>query len=151
MADVVDKATRSRMMSGIRGRDTKLEVFLRSALHRRGFRFRKNVDRLPGKPDIVLRRYSAVVLANGCFWHGHHCHLFRLPATRPEFWQGKIEANMARDARNVARLREDGWRVLLVWECAWKGRTRIERGDLIDRTADWIRGSGEFTEIEGAA
>ncbi|WP_280111616.1 very short patch repair endonuclease [Roseivivax halodurans] len=151
LADVVDTATRSRMMSGIRGRDTKLEVFLRRALHRRGFRFRKNVTGLPGKPDIVLRRYNAIILANGCFWHGHHCHLFRLPATRPEFWQNKIEANMTRDARNIDQLRETGWRVLLVWECAWKGRTRITPEDLVDRTAGWITGSTEFAEIEGAA
>ena len=151
MADVVDMATRSRMMSGVRGRDTKLEVFLRSSLHRRGFRFRKNVGGLPGKPDIVLHRYSAIILANGCFWHGHQCHLFRLPATRPEFWRAKIDANMARDARNIHRLREEGWRVLLVWECAWKGRTRVALEGLVDRTAGWITGSTEFAEIEGVA
>ena len=89
MADVVDKATRSRMMAGIKGKDTKPEMLIRSELHRRGFRFRKNVKELPGKPDIVLPKYKAVIMVNGCFWHGHECHLFKWPATRPEFLREK--------------------------------------------------------------
>ncbi|WP_231884015.1 very short patch repair endonuclease, partial [Alcanivorax sp. HI0044] len=83
MVDVVDKATRSRMMAGIKGKDTKPEILIRSELHRRGFRFRKNVKDLPGKPDIVLPKYKAVIMVNGCFWHGHECHLFKWPSTRP--------------------------------------------------------------------
>lgn len=89
MTDVVDKATRSRMMAGIKGKDTKPEMLIRSELHRRGFRFRKNVKDLPGKPDIVLPKYRAVIMVNGCFWHGHGCRLFKWPSTRPEFWREK--------------------------------------------------------------
>lgn len=151
MADIVDRATRSRMMSSIRGKDTKLEVALRSALHRQGFRFRKNAGNLPGKPDIVLRRYSAVVFANGCFWHGHDCHLFRLPATRTEFWRAKIEGNRLRDARASEALRDQGWRVLTVWECAFRGRTRLPFEALVESVASWITGTRSQQVITGDA
>ena len=93
MVDVVDTATRSRMMAGIRGTNTKPELLLRKGLHAQGFRFRLHSTGLPGKPDIVLPRHHAVVFAHGCFWHGHNCHLFKWPSTRPEFWQAKIERN----------------------------------------------------------
>jgi len=122
MADVVDKATRSRMMAGIKGKDTKPEMLIRSELHRRGFRFRKNVKELPGKPDIVLPKYKAVIMVNGCFWHGHGCRLFKWPSTRPEFWKNKIHENMRRDKRNISELNDSGWTVFLVWECEMKGR-----------------------------
>lgn len=124
MADVVDKATRSRMMAGIRGKDTKPEMLIRSELHRRGFRFRKNVKALPGKPDIVLSKYNAVIMINGCFWHGHECHLFKWPATRSEFWRKKIQGNIERDGRNIRDLEAAEWRVLIVWECEIKGMGR---------------------------
>ena len=90
LTDIVDPATRSRMMSGIRGRDTKPELRVRKALHARGFRYRVHQTRLPGKPDIVLPCFRAVVLVHGCFWHGHDCPLFRLPGTRTDFWRDKI-------------------------------------------------------------
>lgn len=86
MADIVSSATRSRMMSGIRGRNTKPEIVIRSLLHRLGFRFRLHVRELPGNPDIVLPRHHAVVFVHGCFWHGHDCPLFKWPETRPDFW-----------------------------------------------------------------
>jgi DNA mismatch endonuclease, patch repair protein len=90
MTDIVDSATRSRMMSGIRGKHTRPERMIRSALHRRGFRFRLHGN-LPGKPDLVLSRYHAVIFVHGCFWHGHECDLFRWPGTRKKFWREKIE------------------------------------------------------------
>ena len=121
MADVVDKATRSRMMAGIKGKDTKPEMLIRSELHRRGFRFRKNVKDLPGKPDIVLPKYKAVIMVNGCFWHGHKCRFFKWPSTREEFWKNKIQENIRRDERNISDLNSAGWRVFLVWECEMKG------------------------------
>ena len=118
MVDVVDSATRSRMMSGIRGRNTKPEILIRSLLHRQGFRFRLHVRDMPGKPDIVLPRYRAVVFVHGCFWHGHSCPLFKLPGTRPDFWREKIERNQNNDNRAKRELLADGWRVGVIWECA---------------------------------
>lgn len=124
MVDVVDSATRSRMMSGIRGRDTRPEMLIRCLLHRRGFRFRLHACDLPGKPDLVLPRYHAVVFVHGCFWHGHDCRYFKWPSTRPEFWREKIGRNQANDQRAREALLAAGWRVGIVWECAVRGRGR---------------------------
>ncbi|CAG4888511.1 very short patch repair endonuclease [Paraburkholderia saeva] len=138
MVDVVDAATRSRMMSGIRGRNTKPELLIRSLLHRRGFRFRIDARDLPGRPDIVLPRYRAVVFVHGCFWHGHGCHLFKWPQTRPEFWREKIGRNRCNDERAVQALRAAGWRVAIVWECALRGANRDIEG-VIERLAGWLK------------
>lgn len=117
--DIVDPATRSRMMSSIRGRDTRPELALRRALHRRGLRFRVHAKELPGRPDLVLPRWRVVVLVHGCFWHRHQgCRYATTPATRPEFWQDKFRRNMERDARNEEQLAAAGWRIARVWECA---------------------------------
>lgn len=119
MADVVDFATRSRMMSGIRGKHTSPELFIRSRLHRLGFRFRLHPKNLAGRPDIVLPRYAVAVFVNGCFWHRHAgCKYASNPKTRPEFWQAKFEANVERDCRKRKQLEAAGWRVITVWECA---------------------------------
>lgn len=138
MADVVDPATRSRMMSGIRGKNTKPELLIRKALHARGFRYRLHCD-LPGKPDICLPKHRAVIFVHGCFWHGHDCHLFKWPSTRPEFWRAKIERNRAVDAAAEAALGEGGWRVAVVWECALKGRARRPLDQVADKLDLWIR------------
>lgn len=117
--DIVDAAVRSRMMSSIRGKDTKPEMLVRRYLHARGLRFRVHRRDLPGRPDVVLPKWKAAIFVHGCFWHGHNqCPYFRLPATRTEFWQFKIAGNVARDARAEETLRSMGWRVLVVWECA---------------------------------
>ena len=125
MADVVDRATRSRMMSAIRGRDTRPELEVRRLLHREGLRFRLHAA-LPGKPDLVFPKYEAVVFVHGCFWHRHpNCRYATTPASNQEFWQGKFNANVARDKRVVARLRREGWRVFTVWACRiTEGRMR---------------------------
>jgi DNA mismatch endonuclease (patch repair protein) len=149
VADIVDAATRSRMMSGIRGTNTAPERLVRSALHRRGFRFRLHAKELPGRPDIVLPRYRAVVLVNGCFWHGHACSLFRLPGTRTEFWADKLRKNRENDARNIARLVEAGWRVAIVWECAIRGRGALDREALGDRLGIWLRGGASRLDVSG--
>ena len=118
MADVVDARTRSRMMSGIRGKDTRPELLVRRELHRLGFRFRLHSSRLPGKPDLVLRKHCAVVFVHGCYWHRHEgCRYATIPATRQEFWLEKFEANVRRDRLNQAALRAAGWRVFVIWEC----------------------------------
>ena len=103
-------------MAGIRGRNTKPELVIRSVLHRRGFRFRLYRRDLPGKPDLVFPKHRAVIFIHGCFWHGHGCHLFRWPKTREDFWREKIGSNMARDRRQFSALRDAGWRVATIWE-----------------------------------
>lgn len=146
MVDVVDKATRSRMMSGIRGRDTKPELLLRKALHRLGFRYRLHAKDLPGKPDIVLPRFHAVIFVHGCFWHGHDCRYFKWPTTRPEFWCSKVTKNTANDARSIALLRASGWRVAIVWECATRGEI-AKLNTLASEVRRWLLSdepSGEF-------
>lgn len=149
MADIVSAGVRSRMMSGIKARNTKPELLLRSGLHKVGFRYRLHARDLPGKPDIVFPRYNAVLFAHGCFWHGHDCHLFKWPSTRQEFWQSKIERNRSIDARAIAALTEMGWRVGVVWECALKGRTRLPLDDLTRACAGWLRGAEGKFEIMG--
>ena len=119
MIDVVDRKTRSRMMSGIKGRDTGPERTVRSYLHRRGLRFRLHKKGLPGRPDIVLSKYRTVIFVHGCFWHRHGgCRFTTTPATNQRFWQEKFSGNVQRDERVRQRLRRAGWRVLVVWGCA---------------------------------
>ena len=149
MADIVDSATRSRMMSGIRGRDTKPEKVIRSLLHREGFRFRLNRRDLPGKPDIVFPGMKAVILVHGCFWHGHDCTMFRLPRTRTEFWAQKIGRNRENDIKVARALLEAGWRVGVVWECALRGRGKDVAGT-IEALASWLRSCTRGIELSGA-
>ena len=151
MTDVHTPVARHRNMSAIRSTDTKPEVWLRKTLFARGFRFRKNVKTLPGKPDIVLPKYRAVIQVNGCFWHGHNCHLFKIPKTRTEFWLGKINGNRERDQRTIKALETQGWRVLVVWECAVKGRCRLLREDLENQIANWITQHRPSLSISGVA
>ncbi|MEN3033122.1 very short patch repair endonuclease [Chromobacterium amazonense] len=146
MADVVDSTTRSRMMSGIRGRNTKPEILIRSLLHRHGFRFRLHVRDLPGKPDIVLPRYHAVVFVHGCFWHGHDCPLFKWPGTRPDFWREKLGRNQANDKRAKEALLANGWRVGIVWECALRGAGKNIEG-VAQSLADWLRSDAPLIEV----
>lgn len=117
MMDVVDRATRSKMMSGIRGKDTKPERFVRSALHRAGLRFRLHA-KLPGKPDVVLPKFATVVFVHGCFWHRHAgCQYSTTPASNAAFWQEKFASNKQRDAVVKRQLRRLGWQVRVVWSC----------------------------------
>lgn len=137
-------------MSGIKGKDTQPELAIRRGLHARGFRFRLHAKDVPGKPDLVLPRFRAAIFVNGCFWHRHDCHLFKMPSTRPEFWSQKIERNVARDRIVRAQLAENGWRFLVVWECALKGRTRLTLDDVIAWIAIWLAGEEPSLEIGGA-
>ena len=118
MADIKTKESRSYNMSRIGGKDTKPEEIVRKYLFSKGFRYRKNVRNLPGSPDLVLPKYRTVVFVNGCFWHGHEgCKYFVWPKSNAEFWRKKIEANISRDQRKEAQLKDMGWNVLVVWEC----------------------------------
>jgi DNA mismatch endonuclease (patch repair protein) len=143
MADIVDKETRSRMMSGIRGSNTKLEILVRRALHARGLRFRLGGAGLPGRPDVVLPRHRTVIFVHGCFWHGHSCQLFRPPKTRPEFWHNKIESNRCRDERVLWQLAKMGWRTGVVWECSLRGVGELGRNAFFDTLSAWVRSSAQ--------
>lgn len=139
MADVVSPEVRSRMMSGIRGKDTKPEMIVRRGLHARGFRFLLHDRRLPGRPDLVLPKYRTVIFVHGCFWHGHGCHLFKWPKTRGLFWRAKIEANQSRDARALALLQDAGWRPLVVWECELKSQPEDSIQKNLESLSDKLR------------
>ena len=118
MSDRISKTKRSWNMSRIRGKDTKIEVLVRKWLFKEGFRFRKNDKRYPGKPDVVLPKYMAVIFINGCFWHRHqYCKNASIPKTRTEFWTEKLEKNVLNDKKNYALLEEKGWKVIILWEC----------------------------------
>lgn len=146
MADVVDAATRSRMMAAIRGKDTRPEVALRSALHRHGFRFRLHDPALPGRPDIVMKRYRAAVFVHGCFWHRHvNCRLAYNPKSRMEFWAAKFDATVRRDVQQRNALIEKGWRVATVWECSLRA---FGTDSVVAQLADWLRGSAATIDIE---
>jgi DNA mismatch endonuclease (patch repair protein) len=150
MADVVSQEKRSRMMSGIRSKDTRPELIVRKGLHARGFRFRLHDRKLAGKPDLVLRKHRAVIFVHGCFWHGHTCHLFKQPKSRRHFWAPKIQSNQRRDAQAYEILRNDGWRIAEVWECATKGKTRLPEQSLIDSLAHWLLSDSPYSSVSGA-
>lgn len=139
MADVVDAETRSRMMAGIRGKETRPERVLRRALHARGIRYRLHDKRLPGRPDLVFPKYHAVCLVHGCFWHRHRgCRYSTNPATRPDFWRNKFAENVARDKRNEQALRAAGWRIATVWECSLKKEPAAQVAEQLE---SWLRGA----------
>lgn len=137
MADVMTTEQRSRCMAAIKGKDTNPELIVRKYLFSRGLRFRVQVRKLPGNPDIVLPKYKTVIFVNGCFWHGHEdCRYFRLPKSNVEFWKEKIERNVARDVRNEAELKALGWRIIRVWECEIK--TVAQREEYLKHLYDRI-------------
>ena len=137
MADVMTSEQRSRNMAAIKGKDTKPEMIVRKYLFSRGLRFRVQVRKLPGTPDIVLPKYKTVIFVNGCFWHGHEgCKYFRLPKSNVDFWKEKIERNVNRDVRNEEVLNALGWRIIRVWECEIK--TVAERENYLKHLYDLI-------------
>lgn len=150
MVDVVDISVRSRMMSGIRGRDTRPEMVVRRALFSVGFRYRLHRRDLPGAPDVALGGRKVAIFVHGCFWHRHGgCRYAKLPATRPEFWKAKLEGNVERDARAIEALRAMGWRVLIVWECAIRNKETLSI--LPETLSDWIKSDVPLGEIAGGA
>lgn len=118
MTDKMTLEQRHKCMASIKGKDTKPEMLVRRYLFAKGYRFRLHVKSLPGKPDIVLRKYRTVIMINGCFWHGHeNCSKYRLPKTNTEFWAEKIRRNRDRDKKGELLLRVLGWHVINIWEC----------------------------------
>lgn len=137
MADIVNSQTRSRMMAGIRGKDTKPELALRRALHALGFRYRLHVKGVPGKPDIVMPKYNAVIFVHGCFWHRHRgCRYTTTPSSRRDFWTAKFDANVARDIVVRSALSQAGWRVATVWECTLRTEAGVTAAR--DIMAAWL-------------
>ena len=139
MVDVLTADQRKLNMSRIRNKDTAPEMLLRRGLHKCGLRFRLHRKELPGCPDLVFPMFRAVIFVNGCFWHGHDCPKFKLPATRTEFWAAKIAGNQARDARNLEELAVAGWRALVIWECTLIGPERRPVREIASQVADWLR------------
>ena len=126
MADIFDKQKRSEIMSKIAGKETKPEVLIRKQLFAKGFRYRKNVKELPGKPDVVLSKYKTVIFINGCFWHGHTCKKGVLPSTQTDFWTEKISKNKKRDLDNYSSLKQLGWHIIIVWQCEIKNNQLLK-------------------------
>lgn len=147
MTDVVDPATRSRMMSGIRSNNTTPELAIRKGLHSLGFRFRLHAKDVPGRPDIVLPKFKAVVMVHGCFWHGHACRYFKLPKTNTDFWRKKLSSNVARDLLDTSRQREDGWRSLIVWECAIRSEKSALKASVIRLVVEWLYSDSQCASI----
>ena len=147
MTDVHTPELRRKNMQAIKAQNTKPELWLRKRLHAAGFRYRLNAIELPGKPDLVLPKYKAVIFVHGCFWHAHECHLFKLPSTRTDFWKTKLYGNKERDQRQVEQLENMGWRVLTVWECAIKGKTRIPENELINSIYSWLQSESASQSI----
>jgi DNA mismatch endonuclease (patch repair protein) len=138
MADVLTQKQRQLNMSRIRGRDAKPEMLVHRGLHARGFRYRLQDRKLPGRPDLVFTRYNAMVFVHGCFWHGHDCPMFKLPVTRQELWMTKIASNRARDARATAALLELGWRIANVWECSLRGPGSFTSDEVLTRCQTFL-------------
>lgn len=147
MTDVLTPEQRHHNMSRIRGRDTKPEMLIRRGLHARGLRYRLHDRSLPGRPDLVFPRFRTVVFVHGCFWHFHGCALSKLPATRQDFWQQKLGRNWSRDQRAVSALVEDGWRVLVIWECAFRGAYRRTLDEVLDDAASYIQYGQSLTLV----
>lgn len=145
--DIYDKKKRSKIMSCIRGYNTKPEMVVRQVLHSRGYRFRLHRNDLPGKPDVVLPRYKAAIFVHGCFWHHHKgCSKSKLPETNIEFWQDKIFQNVKRDRKNIELLKRLGWKVLVVWEC------ETRRDQLGEKLAEFLHPNRVFqNELESAS
>jgi DNA mismatch endonuclease (patch repair protein) len=126
MVDVLTRKQRSFNMSQIRGRDTKPEMVVRKLVHSLGYRYRLHVRKLVGCPDIVLARHRKLIFVHGCFWHMHKCRYGKVkPATNKDFWRSKREGNVTRDKRNIRKLRKDGWKVLVIWECQTRNSEKL--------------------------
>ena len=149
MTDIVDTTTRSRMMSGIRGKNTKPELLVRRYLHSKGFRFRLHKKELPGRPDIVLPKYGAVIQVHGCYWHRHkNCRLAYEPKSRREFWLEKFAQNVRRDEATTRELLSMGWRVMTVWECALRDSELRDYG--LEAVVEWIESDCPAAEFPRA-
>lgn len=151
MVDVLNKEQRHKNMSHIKCRNTKPEIDIRHSLHKLGFRYRVNVGKMPGKPDLVFPKYRSVIFINGCFWHLHGCSLSKIPESRHEWWLAKLSRNKQADLINQQELIKIGWRVLTVWECALRGtgKSRLESlNTVIEGIETWLKSQAILGEIK---
>ncbi|MDX6040375.1 very short patch repair endonuclease [Scandinavium lactucae] len=148
MADVHNPATRSKNMRAIGTQNTAIEKRLAALLTEAGFDYTVQDATLPGRPDFVLEAWRCILFTHGCFWHHHDCYLFKVPETRTEFWLQKIGKNVARDARDIAHLKAQGWRVMVVWECALRGKRKLSDAALRERLEEWICGGEGCAQID---
>lgn len=148
MSDIVPPSVRSRMMSGIKGKNSTPERLVRRLLFAAGYRFRLHRRDLPGTPDIAMLGRKIAIFVHGCFWHAHKgCKYAKVPATRPDFWIAKLRANVDRDQRAIEKLTTMGWRVLIVWECATRDHETAKL--LVNKLRDWINSDAQFGDISG--
>lgn len=147
MTDVHDRQTRSRNMAAIKGSNTKPELRVRKEFHRRGLRYSLKNKLIPGRPDLVLSKYRVAVFIHGCFWHRHHCNYFKLPKSNTEFWNNKINANVKRDTEVIRQITAAGYRILIIWECSFKGKNKEDPDVLFERILYWIRTEDKNSEI----
>jgi len=145
MPDKFSKETRSRMMSGIKNKNTKPEILVRKELFANGFRYRLYNGKLPGKPDMVFKKYMAVVFVHGCFWHGHDCRYFVWPKSNREFWRTKINGNKKNDKKVIRELHDMGYRICIVWECITRDQVLFPKA--MRKLVKWLPGSRDFMEI----
>ena len=149
MPDIVSTAKRSQMMSGIRNKDTKIEVLFRKALFAKGFRYRLNSSKLPGKPDLVLPKYKTAIFIHGCFWHHHSCYLGNTPNSNIEFWKKKLLSNKSRDEAQIKAIINSGYKVLIVWECALDKKSKLPLNQVIDDSIAFLNSHIQYAEIKG--
>ena len=145
MPDKCSKEARSRMMSGIKNKNTKLELLIRRELFKKGFRYTLHNRKLPGKPDLVLKKYSSVILINGCFWHGHKCNYFKWPKSNKQFWYDKINRNIQNDIIIKEKLQVMGYRICVFWECVTRNDKLFHKNML--RLIKWLYGNRKTLEI----
>jgi DNA mismatch endonuclease (patch repair protein) len=146
--DIVNKEKRSKIMSGIRSQNTKPELLIRKGLFKLGFRYRIN-SKMFGKPDIVLKKYNAVIFIHGCFWHGHiGCENFTIPKSNTTFWIDKIDKNRKRDGEVLNYFHATGWRICIIWECSIRGKSQLSNIDkTINKLSKWLTSKRIWIEI----
>jgi DNA mismatch endonuclease, patch repair protein len=149
MTDVLTRAQRTFNMKRIKGKDTRPEMLIRRGLHALGLRYSLHSRRLPGSPDLVFTRHSAVIFVHGCFWHRHRCHMFKMPSTSRGFWAKKIAGNAERDSKTIKLLHDQGWRVMVIWECALRGTRRLKLRTVLKRAHSFLRGGRKLLELKG--
>lgn len=149
MADKITSTQRSKMMSAVKGKNTKPEIVIRKILYSAGYRYRLHVKNVSGNPDIVIKKLKTAIFINGCFWHGHDCHLFTIPKTRSDFWKQKIDSNTKRDKGNLEKLLNDGWKIIIVWGCSMKGKMKIDNIRLSQLLLEALMGADKIVEIDG--